>query len=394
MKYAIRPYLVIPKLVEQPTWGGQYIIESKGWHKRDAYNNVKIGQSYELFSGSNLSLLPTSDDPSFDGELTNNIDVEIPTHPAGSIALADLVASNPVAILGQGVVAQRGDKLELLIKFTQALGNSFQVHMKDTMSHPTWKPKLESWYYFQPGVLTLGVKPDADWVAYEACVRAIDQAMSKLGAQMQRGELTHEQAKQASAKLLQQHNPWQYVNTITVKENDLVDLSHGGIHHSWEEDPAVAPLGNILIEVQTEAMDNISTFRSFDKGKIGADGAVRPVHIDPYFEVIDRSPEANDPNNHLPQPRTVQQTSAYHYDHLLDSIHFNLDRLILAQADAVYNEAIDRYKHIFIRSGAADITAGNITVRIGTGHACFVPAASGTMRIANAAPQSEVIISY
>src|SRR6185437_8295859 len=103
-----------------------------------------------------------SDDPQFRGELTDRDAVEVPTHPEGSLHLADLVAENPEAVLGAAVVSERGPQLALLIKYTQALGNSFQVHIKDGVTHPQWKPKPESWYYFEPGLITLGVKPGID----------------------------------------------------------------------------------------------------------------------------------------------------------------------------------------------------------------------------------------
>ncbi|QQR52772.1 hypothetical protein IPG36_01470 [bacterium] len=77
-----RPYLVIPKLIKQPTWGGSYIVAAKGWSDHEGLGDLKIGQSYELFSGSNLSLLTSTDDPLFKGELTDNAGVAIPTFTA------------------------------------------------------------------------------------------------------------------------------------------------------------------------------------------------------------------------------------------------------------------------------------------------------------------------
>jgi len=63
-----RAYLIIPKLIEQPTWGGRYIMKEKGWQKHpDAQR--KIGQSYELYSGSYLSLATDTADAAFQPEL-------------------------------------------------------------------------------------------------------------------------------------------------------------------------------------------------------------------------------------------------------------------------------------------------------------------------------------
>jgi hypothetical protein len=171
-----RPYLVIPKLIQQPTWGGQLIVQTKGWSQNKSLAEMKIGQSYELFSGSNLSLLESTDDPDFAGELTDSDTVAKPTHPAHSIALAKLI---------------KGTKIHLLIKYTQALGNSFQTHIKDGVKDPDWLPKPESWYYFEPGLITLGVKPNTDWDAYRAACVSIRDNMAGIGLAVASGSLAY-----------------------------------------------------------------------------------------------------------------------------------------------------------------------------------------------------------
>lgn len=389
-----RPYLVIPKLIEQPTWGGQYIVTTKGWAKRDNLGELKIGQSYELFSGSNLSLLDTSDDPQFTGELADRDAVEVPTHPEGSLHLADLVAENPEAVLGAEVVSERGPEMALLIKYTQALGNSFQVHIKDGVQHPTWKPKPESWYYFEPGLITLGVKPDIDWQAYEQVVEVVQQKMFELGQAVSAGSLSYDDAQAEIKQLLKEHDPWQFVNTVPVAKDQLVDLSSGGIHHSWEEDATQAPLGNVLYELQAEAMDRISTFRSFDKGKMGRDGSVRQIHIKDYFDAIDRSDELNDPAGHIVTPQLKTETPAYKLEHLLDTRHYQMDKLTLHASNATYEEHISRYKHLFVKDGRVTVTAGGHTVTVTTAHACFIPASAKSYTVASQADHSEILISY
>lgn len=389
-----RPYLVIPKLIEQPTWGGDYIVTSKGWAARGNLGSIRIGQSYELFSGSNLSLVRSSDDPMFEGELTNSTDVEQPTKLSGAIAVADLVASSPADVLGAAVVQERGDKLELLIKFTQALGNSFQVHIKAGLRHPKWKPKPEAWYYFEPGYITLGVKSAPGWDEYEAAVRAVESGMRSISGRLAAQELTHEEAQRLAQDVLTRHDPWQYVNVVQVGKDELVDLSAGGIHHSWEEDGSKAPLGNVLLELQAEAMDAVSTFRSFDKGKLGRDGSVRPVHIDEYFEAIDRSADANDPARHLRKPEVRRQTEDFEYSHLLDSPYYNLDMVRFTKAGSVYGEQLDRYKHLFVKRGRISVSAHGCEIIVGEGHSCFVPANAGYLTVTSSAENAEVLVSY
>ena len=70
-------FLVVPRLIEQSTWGGEYILSSKGWSDRDYFRGAKIGQSYELFSGSNLrSDINSSGDKSFIGEIGHAMELD------------------------------------------------------------------------------------------------------------------------------------------------------------------------------------------------------------------------------------------------------------------------------------------------------------------------------
>src|SRR5689334_1045070 len=108
-----RPYLVVPKLIEQPTWGGELIVKTKGWSHVEPINTMKIGQSYELFSGSNLSLLESTDDPAFAGELTNRDAVAKQSHPDDSVALSSLIAHDAAATLGQHFLDTRRSNLNL-----------------------------------------------------------------------------------------------------------------------------------------------------------------------------------------------------------------------------------------------------------------------------------------
>ena len=63
-------FLVVPKIIEQPTWGGDYILGLKKWRDKAPFPGLKIGQSYELFSGSFLRAdIQSSADPAFTGLL-------------------------------------------------------------------------------------------------------------------------------------------------------------------------------------------------------------------------------------------------------------------------------------------------------------------------------------
>lgn len=389
---ASRPYLVVPKLVEQPTWGGEYIASMKGWQDRPELKGKRIGQSYELFSGSNLSLCVDSDDPNFVGELADRDSVQLPSTVPNTVPLAKLVAASAKDVFGEQIAKERGDKINLLIKLTQALGNSFQIHIKDGQTDPYWRPKPESWYYFEPGLITMGVKPGV-WQEYRAAVEAVDAGMHKISAEMRAGQLTYDQARPKIQALIQQHNPWQFVNEVEVAKDEVIDASCGALHHSWEEDPVRAPLGNVLYELQIDTMDDVGTMRSFDRGKIGTDGTLREVHIDDYFKHIDRSPEINDPAMHKRQPKPLTSGEGFTLVSLLQTRYYSLDKLTFVQQHTVFTDKIVQFEHLFVQSGSITVATSEGEVRVGTGHSCFVPARAGEYTVKSETPNAEVLIS-
>jgi len=389
-----RPYLVIPKLIEQPTWGGRYIVETKKWQQKDELVGKKIGQSYELYGKSNLSLALSSEDPSFSGEITDFKLVEDQSSVINSIALSSLIAQNPTSILGDKIVTKCGFTMPLLLKFTQALGNSFQLHIPDGTKSTRWKPKPESWYYFEDGLITCGVKKDTNWHEYQQAVTELDQEIQKISKNVRGGSLPYEDAKAEIDMLIKRYNPWQYVNVVRVEKGTLLDLSPCGIQHSWEEDLNTIPLGNVLYEIQLNVMDDVATIRSFDKGKIGIDGSLRPLQIDDFFALADRSTSANDPNTHMRISTLVEKTPAYIHEKLLDTKYYGMDRVLLEKIGSEYVSTIDTFRHVFVRSGSMTLSAGTMSVVVHAGHSVFVPAGCREYAIKSTEDNTEILISY
>lgn len=390
----MRPYLVIPKLIEQPTWGGQYITNLKGWQGVQKLQSLRIGQSYELFDKSNLSLVTSSVDPTFQGELTDSVNVENATTIAGSLALETLLAADPEGVLGKQTVERYGPIMPLLLKITQALGNSFQIHIKDGLSHPKWKAKPESWYYFEPGRITCGVKSTTNWSDYQKAVTELQQRILNISQEVQSGSLLYEKGAQHIAQLVRQYDPWQYVNVVEVPKKSLIDLSPCGIHHSWEEDLEKIPLGNVLYEIQLNVMDSVATIRNFDKGKMSKDGSIRPLHIDDYFALVDRSPDANNPQTHMRKSTVLSKSASHCYDRLMQTKYYTLDKLTLGRPSAEFSEKIQSFRHILVQKGEVEVAAGSVSVRVTQGHSVFVPAGCGEYAIRTSMSSSKVLISY
>lgn len=324
-----KPYLIIPKLVEQPTWGGKYILEMKGWDKKKEYANLKIGQSYELSSETKLSLMASSDD------LLNKTD---------SLSVSCFKESRPFP----------------LIKFTQALGNSFQLHIKQSVKHPKWQPKAESWYFLERGQASVGIKKGISLFAYKLVCKEIEEEMKRLSLLVREKKRAIECARQKAREFALYKDPWQFVNVITVEKNTLIDLSVGGIHHSWEENKSLCPLGNIVYEVQQDVPDEASTLRSFDQGKLKENGEVRDITIDDYFAYLDAREE-----NNIPNPQKKEEGS------LVTTPYYSLHRLNIEKK--IDKQASNSFHHLFVEEGEVQISSEKGSIFVRRGHSCFIP---------------------
>jgi len=344
-----KPYLVLPLFIEQPTWGGEYICKEKGWLHKQGLEGKKIGQSYELYSKSCLATtITSSDDSLFSPEVRDTI---------------------PVSVFA-------GDKPFPLVKFTQAKGNSFQLHVKPGVNDPFWHSKAESWYYLEDGKMTFGIKKGADMNAYKETCFSIDNTMKKLSEMIIQNKLTRERAGQEAILCVQENNPWQYVNIHEVKKGDIVDLSGGGLHHSWEEDKMRFPLGNIVFEVQQDEMDPISTIRSFDQGKFLENGTVRKIQIDTYFKYLDM----NEQRNTL---KMQQKNNTV----LFNTPYYSLKKLEIEKKMEMKTEM--SFHHLFVKEGVVSIRSENGEIYATQGHSCFIP--QGIIYTIEASVKSELL---
>lgn len=367
MPAPLHPYYVVPLLVEQPTWGGEYIAEFKGLTHPDLAGR-KIGQSFELMAASRL-VAELSQDLAFG--IAYGAKVTNPEwHGAEqSVSLSELAEGQREAVYGSRVT---GD-FATLIKFTQALNNSYQVHIKPGTTLGHWQAKPESWYYFEAGLATLGLKAGADPAEYQRRSHDIDSFAQTLSAQVKSGQMTLETARQQLADFIAQDHPNRFVNTVEIKAGQVVDLSQGGIHHSWEK-AATLPLGNIVYEVQIDVLDENCTLRSFDQGNIKDDGSVRPLSIDEYFQALDTNPSANQIEQYLtqPQPDVLPEGE---YLELFTTPHYRSYELRLQKSyQGEYTSTKGAFHHLFSRKGSGTVVTESGSYPIKKGVSLFIPA--------------------
>lgn len=366
----VQPYFIIPILIKQPTWGGQYIAQFKGIGDASVLEE-NIGQSYELSALSRVSTEPATQNTYSvtDASLMNRRDVGGLTE---TLDLQSLIASNPLGMLGKVESETLADLNNLLlIKFTQAKNNSYQVHVQPGHEFSGWQAKPESWYYLEEGRATLGVKTPADLPAYRRVCLEIHEFALQTSFAIKSGVITIQEGRAKLAEFIAQHPVTTYVNQVTIPKDGVVNLDQGGIHHSWEYDRQ-QPLGNILYEVQTDVKDERSTIRSFDQGSIKDTGDLRPLHIEDYFKAINSSSECNQSDLLIRQPQPHQHW-AVSASTLFDTHYYTLTKYAFL-SHAVLPLTTPVYHHLFVVSGPINIKYQDQVITANKGSSLFIPA--------------------
>jgi hypothetical protein len=276
-------------------------------------------------------------------------------------------------LLGPKVVNAFGPNLNLLIKLTQAKGNSFQVHLPEGKTLGDWQPKPEAWFYLAPGLYTFGLKAGTSFNDYAATLHAIDTAMHRLGDDIQTGRKTPEAARAEAERLIRERDPYAYVNVVEAHTDDIVDLTAGGIHHSWEEDDGRFSDGNLVYEVQVDVPDEKCSMRGFDKGKFLPGGGLRPTHVADYLATLETDPEHNDPGRHVRRPETLSDTAGAKVEALFRTPYFCLDRVSLDPGASLDQDLAGGFHHLFVHQGAARIGDAQLE----QGRSYLLPAAMG-----------------
>lgn len=386
----IQPRYIVPLLIKQPTWGGEYIAQFKDISDVPTLH-TKIGQSYELYDNTLLSN-QMADKPAY--LLADPTDLAHPTQfgQTSAFSLQSVIDRDPVAVLGSRALKKTGAHISTLIKFTQAKNNSYQVHVQPGHEFGHWQPKPESWYYFQPGLVTLGLRENCDVNEYKQRCLEIDAQATVISQRIKSRELTLAAGKSELQQFIDQDHPRRFVNTVKVDADQVVDLSHGGTHHSWEID-ANLPEGNVLYEVQVDVKDEYCTVRSFDQGSIKDDGSIRPLAIADYFQTINPNPKYNLPDRFF-QPSQRTQEGAAQIIHLFNNQHYIM-RAISWQGEyqGEATQTNGSFHHVFVKKGAVTLRSAAGDLTIPQGWSVFVPAQTKTYVLHSNTPAQVLVTS-
>ena len=362
------PWRVQDALIEQPSWGGRYIVDLKGLADDPQWKDKKVGQSYEMAKAATL-LDPDGGSPR---------------------PLADLIQADPAGFLGQKVVDRHGPDLSLLIKLTQAKGNSFQVHLPEGRSLGHWVPKPEAWFYLAPGLYTFGLKAGTDFEAYARVLHTLDDEMGRLSREVKAGRFGVDEARAQAQARIGALDPFAYVNLVEAQADDVIDLTAGGIHHSWEQDDARFPDGNLVYEVQLDVPDDLCSMRGFDKGKLLDDGGLRPTHVADYLATLGRDPEHNDLSRHIRKPEVVSEAGGARTESIFRTRHFNTDRVTVSAGSSLAQSLADGFQHVFVHAGTPAV--GGLT--LAQGRSYVLPASLGEYTLAAGGRDAVLLTTY
>jgi len=358
------PWQVQDELIEQPSWGGRYILDLKGLADDPQWQGKKVGQSYEMAKSAKL------------------IDPE-----SGAVRpLSELIQADPAGVLGQAVLDKFGPDLSLLIKLTQAKGNSFQVHLPEGKKLGHWEPKPEAWFYLAPGSYTFGLKAGTDFEAYSRILHTIDDEMGRLSREVESGRFSVEEARAQARQRIASLDPYAYVNCVEAHTDDVIDLTAGGIHHSWEEDNTRFPDGNLVYEVQIDVPDDRCSMRGFDKGKLLEDGDLRPTHVADYLATIEQDPAHNELSRHIRKPQQIGNGT----ESIFRTPYFHTDRLTVAAGVSLSQSLADGFHHLFVHAGIATIAGRTLT----QGHSYFLPAMLGEYALETEGKDAVILKTY
>lgn len=366
----IQPFYIIPILIRQPTWGGDCIVTAKGL-SQGQLRDEKIGQSYELSAESRVSTESAAQDAAYITDSSMGAGQQFGSVTA-TMDLQSLISSSPEAVLG--AVTPEQAAMSLLVKFTQARNNSYQVHVKPGSEFHGWLSKPESWYYLEQGKATLGLKPGTVIAQYKQLCTEIEAMGQQLSEQVKNEQIGIHSAREQLVSFFAENHPSQFVNVVQIPKGSVVDLSAGGIHHSWEADEQL-PNGNIVYEVQLDVKDGRSTIRSFDQGNLKDSGIARPLHIEDYFQAINSSPIDNRPESHISQPQGVT-SNGVKTSTLFDTPYYKLYRYELLGAGSIPMKT-NSFHHVFALQGDLRIEWRDLTFDLKEGRSLFIPASCG-----------------
>ena len=238
-------------------------------------------------------------------------------------------------LVGEKVFDRYGLEFPLLFKTIDAKDKlSIQVHPGDDLAaerHHSFG-KTEMWYI-------VDAKPGAK-IIYGL-----------------NGEYTMEELRKA----IENGTLEKMMNYVPVHAGESYFIPSGLVHAIGE--------GILIAEIQQNS--NI-TYRVYDYNRVGADGKLRPLHIDDALAVI----ESTDPSSVGSEPSDDASVIA-------KCKYFTVHKYDLKDSVCETEVGEQSFLHVMCIKGKAVLTAGGKEYELGMGDTYFIPANAGKIKIAS-----------
>lgn len=247
---------------------------------------------------------------------------------AGS-TLGELVQRYGAELMGKHIAEAHGTEFPLLVKFIDAAGDlSIQVHPGDELARARHGKlgKTEMWY-------VMDARPGATLLAgFKKQIRPEEYA-----AKVADGSIVD---------VLARHK---------VHPGDVFFIPAGRVHAICR--------GILLCEIQ---QSSDVTYRLYDYNRLGLDGKPRQLHTEEARDAIDYKV--------YDDYRTHYQPVAEGAVRIVDCPFFVVN--VVATSSSLHRNLLaeDSFVTLSCLSGACTIQAGGISVSLGTGNSCLIPA--------------------
>ena len=244
-------------------------------------------------------------------------------------SLSELVRQFGPELMGKHIAEAHGTEFPLLVKFIDAAGDlSIQVHPNDELARKRHGKlgKTEMWY-------VMDARPGATLLA-------------GFKKQIRPEEYAQKVADGSIVDVLARHK---------VKPGDVFFIPAGRVHSICR--------GILLCEIQ---QSSDVTYRLYDYNRRGMDGLPRQLHTEEARDAIDYKVYDNycTPYHHIDEGAV----------RIVDCPFFVVN--VVSTTTRLHRDLLpeDSFVTLSCLSGACTVTAGGVSVSLGTGSSCLVPA--------------------
>lgn len=170
-------------------------------------------------------------------------------------------------------------------------------------------------------------------------------------------------SKEEFAQRIENQTLTEILNRVEVKPGELYFIPSGTLH--------AIGAGILLAEIQ---QNSNTTYRVYDYGRRGADGKLRPLHVEKALDVTNLCPAA-------PTPQYPVQTISGGTLRKLEICDYFASDLVHALGTVNFTVGAETFHHLLVLSGEAVLETASGTAKIRKGSSVLLPAELGKYTI-------------